>query len=332
MQIEPKMTNLQTTPISPSTKEIEIPQKKEGLLLSATKWLFGKGKLFLWIVLFPTFISILYFGPIASDVYISESKFVVRSPQAQPQGGIGGILSSIGVANSGQDGYVVAGYIESMDAMMSVNKSINLRTLFTSPSIDIFNRFASFFRSDSYEKLLTYFNDRVTLNYDPVSSVAILSVRAYTNKSAYEINRLLLESSEQLVNRLSDQARQDLIQFASYEIDIARKNLEQADAALIQFRNKKDVASTNFVAQFQQLNLQRDTAEKQLGSAIAALEQARVDAQRKRLYIERVVQPNLPDYPLEPKRIFGILATLIVCLVIWGIVKMVVAGVKEHHG
>lgn len=297
---------------------------KEGLL--------AKGKLFFLIVLLPTLISVLYFGPIASDVYISESKFVVRSPQAQPQGGISGILSSIGVANSGQDGYVVASYIESMDAMMAVNKTINLRELFTSKNIDIFNRFASFFRSNSYEKLLVYFNDQVGLNYDPVSSVATLSVRAFTSQSAYEINRLLLENSEQLVNRLSDQARQDLIKFASFEIDVARKNLEQADAALMAFRNKKNIEADHFVAQFQQLNLQRDTAEKQLASAIAALEQARVDAQRKRLYIERVVQPNLPDYPLEPKRIFGILATVLLTLLIWGIVKMVVAGVKEHHG
>lgn len=272
------------------------------------------------------------FGPIASDVYISESKFVVRSPQAQPQAGIGGILSSIGVANSGQDGYVIANYVASMDAMMAVNKSLDLKTLFKSKNIDVFNRFASIYWNDSYERLLKYFNNQVTLIYDPVSSVATLSVRAYTEKSAHDINLALLASSEQLVNRLSDQAREDLISFSSYEVGVARTNLEKADAAITVFRNQKDADLSNFVSRFQQLNLERDTAEKQLGSAIAALEQARIDAQRKRLYIERVVQPNLPDYPLEPKRIFGILATLIVSLVVWGIVKMVVAGVKEHHG
>ena len=34
-------------------------------------------------VLLPTVLAILYFGPIASDVYISESRFVVRNPQRQ---------------------------------------------------------------------------------------------------------------------------------------------------------------------------------------------------------------------------------------------------------
>jgi capsular polysaccharide transport system permease protein len=296
-------------------------------------FLMGRGKLFFYVVLLPTFLAILYFWPIASDVYVSESKFVVRSPQSQMQsGGLGGILSTIGVNNAGQDGYVVANYVLSMDAMMVVNNTIDLKKLFTSTDIDVFNRFASLYPNTSYERLLKYFVKHVDMVYDPISSVATLSVRAYTNESAHLINRLLLENSERLVNRLSDQARQDLISFATYEVNVARTNLEKADAALTEFRNKNNKELTNFVPRFQQLNLERDTAEKQLGSAIGALEQARVDAQRKRLYIERVVQPNLPDYPLLPLRIYGILATFLVCLLLWGIIKMIVAGVEEHHG
>lgn len=314
-------------------RKVRLPSRlNEKLAQPARDKLFSLGKLFAFIVILPTFISILYFGPIASDVYISESKFVVRSPQAQPQGGIGGILSSIGVANSGENGFVVVNYVKSMDAMMAVNKNIDLKELFTSKSIDVFNRFASFYWNTSYERLLKYFNDHVEIIYEPASSIATLKVRSYTSQSAHDINLELLEHSEALVNRLSDESRQDLIDFASYEIEVARKNLDKADAALYNFRNQKAPDVNNFIPRFQQLQLERDTAEKQMASAIAALEQARVDAQRKRLYIERIVNPNLPDYPLEPKRIYGILATLLVSLIVYGIVRMVVGGVKEHHG
>jgi capsular polysaccharide transport system permease protein len=41
-------------------------------------------------VLAPTCIAILYFGFFASDVYISESRFLVRSPQHPMQGGFVG--------------------------------------------------------------------------------------------------------------------------------------------------------------------------------------------------------------------------------------------------
>jgi capsular polysaccharide transport system permease protein len=71
-------------------------------------------------------------------------------------------------------------------------------------------------------------------------------------------------------------------------------------------------------------------AERQLATALAALESARNEAQRKQLYLERLVQPNLPDRALEPRRIRSILMVLALGLVLWGVVSLVVASVKEH--
>lgn len=313
-------------------RKVKLPAKlHDKIAQPAKEKLFSYGRLFVYLVVLPTLASILYFGPIASDVYISESKFLVRSPQHDPQVGLGGVLATIGVAKSGQDGFIVVNYVESMDAMMAVNKSINLLELFTSKNIDIFNRFATFYWNTSYERLLQYFNDRVEIVYEPLSSIATLTVRTYSSQSAHDINLQLLEQSEALVNRMSDEARQDLIDFASFEVNAARANLEKADGALLAFRTQSNTENANFIVKFQQLQLERDTAEKQLASAIAALEQARIDAQRKRLYIERIVEPNLPDYPLEPKRVYGVLTTFLLSLIIWGVVRMFVAGVKEHH-
>jgi hypothetical protein len=43
-----------------------------------------------WIcVVVPTLLSILYFGLFASDVYVSESRFVVRSPDKPASSGFG---------------------------------------------------------------------------------------------------------------------------------------------------------------------------------------------------------------------------------------------------
>lgn len=77
--------------------------------------------------------------------------------------------------------------------------------------------------------------------------------------------------------------------------------------------------------------MDRAFAEKQLATALVALEQARSDAQRKQLYLERIVQPNLPDIGLEPRRIRSVFATLLVGLLTWGILSMLVAGVREHR-
>ena len=81
---------------------------------------------------------------------------------------------------------------------------------------------------------------------------------------------------------------------------------------------------------FQRLTLENQFADKQLGAALTSLEQARSEAQRQQAYVERIVQPNLPDAPMEPRRLRGILATLALMLVAYSILRMLLAGVREH--
>ena len=63
---------------------------------------------------------------------------------------------------------------------------------------------------------------------------------------------------------------------------------------------------------------------------MATLVLARNEAQRKHLYLERFVEPRLPDYAREPRRLRGVAAVFIFGLVIWGVLTMLVAGIKEH--
>jgi capsular polysaccharide transport system permease protein len=84
-------------------------------------------------------------------------------------------------------------------------------------------------------------------------------------------------------------------------------------------------------ADYERVAMDRVFAEKQLATALASLEQARADAQRKQLYLERIAQPNLPDIGLEPRRARSVFATLLVGLLSWGILAMLIAGVREHR-
>jgi capsular polysaccharide transport system permease protein len=84
-------------------------------------------------------------------------------------------------------------------------------------------------------------------------------------------------------------------------------------------------------AEYERLALERSLAEKQLATALSSLELARNEAQRKQLYLERIVQPSKPDVAMEPRRLRNILATFLLGLVAWGILSMLVAGVREHQ-
>jgi capsular polysaccharide transport system permease protein len=87
----------------------------------------------------------------------------------------------------------------------------------------------------------------------------------------------------------------------------------------------------NKAADFERLTLERAFADRQVASALASLEAARNEARRKQLYLERIVQPNLPDYALEPRRARNVLATFILGLVAFGVMSMLLSGVKEHQ-
>ena len=84
-------------------------------------------------------------------------------------------------------------------------------------------------------------------------------------------------------------------------------------------------------AEYERLALEREFADKQLAGALASLELARNEAQRQQLYLETIAKPSRPDGPLYPRRLRGVLTTFVLGLVAWGILSMLLAGVREHQ-
>jgi capsular polysaccharide transport system permease protein len=355
------------------------------------------GLLFLTVVA-PTIGATIYFGLIASDVYISESRFVVRSPDKQMSSGLGALLKGVGFSRSQDDSYTVHDYVLSRDALKEINDKLGAGKAYASSEIDVFSRFGGLDFDSSFEALHRYYQKKVDVQQDSASSISTLTVRAYSARDAMGINQKLLELSEGLVNRLNERGRQDLISSAASEVTNAEAKAKAAGLALSSYRNVMGVLDperqgtaqlqqvaklqdeliatktqlaqlnvftpqnpqipamqlraktlqaemeaesgrvtggerslSNKAADFQRLALDREFADKQLGSALASLEQARNEAQRKQVYLERIVQPSLPDIAMEPRRLRSILATFALGLVAWGILSMLLAGVREHQ-
>ena len=72
---------------------------------------------------------------------------------------------------------------------------------------------------------------------------------------------------------------------------------------------------------YEELNAQRDIAEKRLLGASMVLAGARANANRAQLYIERISQPNRPDEPRYPRAWINLLATLALTIAILWIVR-----------
>lgn len=355
-------------------------------------------RLFLLTVAAPTVLATVYFGLMASDVFVSESRIVVRSPDKQAATGLGALLKGAGFSRAQDDSYTVRDYVLSRDALKEINDTLGIGKAFSSDTVDRVSRFGGLDFDTSFEALHRYYQKKVDVQQDTASSITTLTVRAYTAQDAQAINQKLLELSEGLVNRLNERGRQDLISSATTEVADAEKKSKAAAIALSVYRNAKGVVDperqatvqlqqvaklqdeliatttqlaqlktftpqnpqipalqqravtlraemeaettkvtggerslANKAAEFQRLALEREFADKQLASALVSLEQARNEAQRKQVYIERIAQPSLPDIALEPRRLRSILATFVLGLVAWGILSMLLAGVREHQ-
>lgn len=353
--------------------------------------------IFVFTVLVPTALAALYYGLIASDVYISESRFVVRNPQRASQSGLGAILQGTGFTRSQDDTYSVHDYMHSRDALRELDETLHVRSAYSSSSVDVINRFPGLDWDDSFEALHRYYQKQVSIDYDSVSSITVLRVHAYTAEDAKAINEMLLNMGERLVNNLNDRSRQDLIRVAEQEVAQAESKAKAAALALASYRANRSVfdptsqsamqlqgvarlqedllATEAQLAQirqvapnnpqigalanragglrraidaetgkvigrgtsltgkapvFDRLTLEKGFADRQLGSALASLETARSEAQRKQLYLERLVQANLPDMAVEPRRIRSTFTVLALGLVLWGVLSLVVSSVKEH--
>ena len=83
-------------------------------------------------------------------------------------------------------------------------------------------------------------------------------------------------------------------------------------------------------AEYERLDVQRELGEKTLASAFASLEAAKLQVQQHQMYVEEIAQPNMPDYPLFPKRLSSFALVVASCFLAYGIAWLLVTGVREH--
>src|SRR5690242_473977 len=197
----------------------------------------GGDRLFLLLVVAPTVMAILYFGSFASDVYVSESRFVVRSPDKPAASGLGVLLKSAGFSNAGDEIFAAHEYVQSRDALKMLNRGNDVVRAYGNGSISIFDRFNPLGLDGSFEDLFNYYRGKVVVDYATTSSITTLSVRAFTPQDAQKFNRQLLEKSEELVNRLNNRGRTDLVNYATEEVVEAKIAAREAALALARFRN-----------------------------------------------------------------------------------------------
>ncbi len=354
------------------------------------------------LVLLPTIVAGLYYGVIATDLYVSEARFVIRSAKpSTAMGGLGALLQLAGLSRAQDDAYAVHDFLTSRDALRQLTQKIDLRRMYDDPNADFITRYPSPLFGHSDEQFFRYFQHRLSVIVNNSTGLTTLRVEAFRADDAQRVASALLTLAEGLVNKLNARMQQDAVEIAAGEVKRAEQRRVANQIETTEFRNRElildptansaivvqligklsadladaraDIAETrgnspnspqlqalqqraqaiedqiavergrvasssdglaDKVAVYERLMLEREFAIRTLEQAVVSLETSRIEAHRQQMYLERVVEPGLPDEATMPRRWSMVLTIFGFNVIGAGVLWLIGAGLREHalHG
>ena len=200
---------------------------------------------FIALVLLPVFAVSVYYAFIASDQYATEIKFALKSSEPSVLDSISG-LAGLPSSQQAQDSRIIVAYIKSRSMVEEIVSNYNFEKLFARPEIDYVSRFNS---TDQIENLVKYWNRRVDASVESQSNIVSVEVRAFSAEESLQIARQILQSAENLINRMSERSRQAALSQSKEELQRSQEGLKRATNALRTARNAEGVLDANLTAE-----------------------------------------------------------------------------------
>jgi capsular polysaccharide transport system permease protein len=350
------------------------------------------------LVLLPTLVTALYYTVFAADQYESEAHLLVRSASDSGSGSSsGGLAQLLGGSAKGGDGSVaeLADFLASHDAVVMLQKQVDLTTRFQRPEADALSRLRA---KPTLEDLIRYFQRQVSVTIDAESGVATVRARSFRPRDSYIILNSLLALGEQRVNAMNRRMYGSILGSAQRQVAEAELNARNVERELAQFRTARgdidpqgsgeaqtkmvtdlsqqlalaraqlgavrttigtdnpqyqalsirvaslrqqtgmeksmlvggDKSIASGLADYAELKLRQDFAAKRYAAAAGSLEKARDEALRQQLFVTRLVEPNMPEKALYPKKLKNVATVFALLMIFYGIGWLLLAGVREH--
>jgi len=234
--------DIQVRDPAPSFEAEEAAGRMIGFIRKAAR-LTRRHRMFSVLVVVPVLVSIAYFGLFASDQYLSQASFLVKSPSQQ--GGqtstIANLIQTTGLSRGQEETNAVLDYVRSRNALEDLQKRIDVRAMFMSPQADRLARYPFPLFQDRFENLFDYYKSKVEVYLDTETGLAVLRVKAFSAADAHAISAGLLSLSEDLVNKLNERAHQQGIVEAERRVSEAEERVRKASADMTRFRNRQSL-------------------------------------------------------------------------------------------
>lgn len=361
---------------------------------------FSRNAWFILGVVVPVFLSAVYYFGIASGQYVSESRFVIKAPnqRSAQTTSFANLIQATGLSSGQEQSNEVIDFVRSRSALSVLDKNLKVKQIYGGSDVDLLSRFPRPWETSAFEDLFKYYQGKIEISRDNDTGLIVLRTFAFNPKEAAAINGILLDQSEELVNRLNASARKKAISEAEDRVAEAQARVDAALKAVSNYRNqtklieplkeatgiveianrliierasleaqlstvrqvtpnhpsipvlKEQIASltreinrqnarlaggsggniSSKLPDYEALVLEQELASQLLVLSQTTLEQARAEALKQQFYLERVVDPNVPDLPEYPKPFKSVVTILGFALCLYFIIWMFVVGILEH--
>lgn len=215
-------------PVKPVATRTRMKMRHWGLVSS-----------FVALVVVPFAVVCFYLWAIAADQYGSVTGFTVRKEEGGNASELLGGLSQLTGANSASDGDILYEFVLSQALVQAVEEETGLVAHYS----QLWKKDPVFalWPNPTIEDLEWYWQRIVKVAYDSGSGLIEVKVLAFEPEKAQEIARVIVDKSQQMINALNVQAREDSMRYARDDLAESVERLKDAREALTAFRIRTQI-------------------------------------------------------------------------------------------
>ena len=187
------------------------------------------------LVFLPLLATMAYLWLIAQDQYASTVAFTVRR-EDNTSGALLGGLAQLAGGGGMSESDILYEFIQSQEIVSAIDERVGLGGIYAThwPGDPVF----SLWPGAPIEDLHDYWRRMVRISYDQSTRLIELRVLAFTPEDAQRIAGEIVAESQRMINDLNTQAREDVMRYATADLDQALTRLKDAREALSRFRTR----------------------------------------------------------------------------------------------
>jgi capsular polysaccharide transport system permease protein len=191
-------------------------------------------------------LTIVYWGLIASDRYVSEADVVVDRTDLAA-GPTMDFASLLGGGRNDHDLMIMRDHLRSVDMLEKLDAKLQLRAHYSDGDRDPISRM--WFADTAQEFFHKHYLSRVSIEIDDKVGVLRIKAQAYIPEMSQAITGALVEEGERFMNEIAHRLARDQVVFLEKQVSEMSERVLKARRALVDFQNAKGFLSPQAAAE-----------------------------------------------------------------------------------